>query len=469
MPRGPGEYLDSLRDGRVVYYRGKAVSDVTTHPIISVAAKHAADLFGAEDRLYDDPNYGKISRYFKIPRSTNDLIDRHRLIYNDTMRFDGMFNIVQAIGSDALFSLMIIARKVDTKYGTHYLDRVMKYYEYVVKNDLAMAVAQTDVKGDRSKRPHEQPDPDLYVRVVEVRDDGIVVNGAKIHTTQGPVANEIVFLPYRAMVEGDRDYAVAFAVPANAKGVKFIARPALEYDGNPNAVNARARFEVESLTILDHVFVPWDRVFLFREWEFAGPLAWYFATYHRFTAVSYRAATSNLYLGAALLAARANGIENAPHVRDWIVQMIMYKEIMRMGAITAALEPLIDEGVAVPNPVYTNVSKLYSNAHFVDVVHGLIDIAGGLIATMPSHDDYANPEERQYISKYIRGAVDGDTRYRIMSFVRELASSHLTGYLLTAMIHAEGSEAASKIGMIREYNFKEAEDLVNRVISRLRI
>jgi Aromatic ring hydroxylase len=84
--------------------------------------------------------------------------------------------------------------------------------------------------------------------------------------------------------------------------------------------------------------------------------------------------------------------------------MIMYKEIMRMGAITAALEPLIDEGVAVPNPVYTNVSKLYSNAHFVDVVHGLIDIAGGLIATMPSHDDYANPEERQYISKYIRGA-----------------------------------------------------------------
>jgi len=195
MPRGPGEYLDSLRDGRVVYYRGKAVSDVTTHPIISVAAKHAADLFGAEDRLYDDPNYGKISRYFKIPRSTNDLIDRHRLIYNDTMRFDGMFNIVQAIGSDALFSLMIIARKVDTKYGTHYLDRVMKYYEYVVKNDLAMAVTQTDVKGDRSKRPHEQPDPDLYVRVVEVRDDGIVVNGAKIHTTQGPVANEIVFLP----------------------------------------------------------------------------------------------------------------------------------------------------------------------------------------------------------------------------------------------------------------------------------
>ncbi|MCG2892754.1 MAG: 4-hydroxybutyryl-CoA dehydratase, partial [Vulcanisaeta sp.] len=137
--------------------------------------------------------------------------------------------------------------------------------------------------------------------------------------------------------------------------------------------------------------------------------------------------------------------------------------------MTAALEPLIDEGIAVPNPIYTNVSKLYSNEHFIDVVHGLIDIAGGLIATMPSHEDYANPEERQYISKYVRGAVDGDARYRIMSFVRELASSHLTGYLLTAMIHAEGSEAASKIGMMREYNFREAEELVNRIISKLRI
>lgn len=340
MPRSATDYINSVRDGRVVYYRGgKRVDDITTHPIISIAVRHAADLFDVKDRLYDDPNYGRISRYFKVPKNTNDLLERHKLIYEDTLRFDGLFNIVQAIGSDALFSLMIIARKVDRKYGTNYYDRVMKYYEYVVKNDLAIAVAQTDVKGNRAKRPHEQEDRDMYLRVVEVRDDGIVVNGAKIHTTQGPVANEIIVLPYRAMVEGDRDYAVAFAVPANAKGLKFIVRPVLEYDGNPNAVNAASRFEVESLTIFDHVFVPWDRVFMFREWDLAGQLAWTFATYHRFTAISYRAATANLYLGAALYAARANGIENAPHVRDWLVQMIMYKEIMRMGAMAAALEP----------------------------------------------------------------------------------------------------------------------------------
>ncbi|WP_243680418.1 4-hydroxyphenylacetate 3-hydroxylase C-terminal domain-containing protein [Vulcanisaeta souniana] len=116
------------------------------------------------------------------------------------------------------------------------------------------------------------------------------------------------------------------------------------------------------------------------------------------------------------------------------------------------------------------MSKLYANAHFIDVVHGLIDIAGGLIATMPSHDDYANTEERQYISKYLRGgAIDGDTRYKIMSLVRELGASHLMGYLLTAMIHAEGSEVASKIGMLREYNYKEAEELINRILNKIKI
>ncbi|ADY00892.1 Vinylacetyl-CoA Delta-isomerase [Vulcanisaeta moutnovskia 768-28] len=469
MPRSPIEYMNSVKDGRVVYYRGKRVDDITTHPVISIAVRHASDLFSVKERLYEDPNYGLVSKYFRIPRNTNDLLDRYKLIYEDTLRFDGLFNIVQAIGSDALFSLMIIAKKVDRKYGTNYYDRVMRYYEYAVKNDLAMAVAQTDVKGNRAKRPHEQEDKDMYLRVIEVRDDGIVVNGAKIHTTQGPVANEIIVLPYRALVEEDKDYAVAFAIPANTKGLKFIVRPVLEYDGNSNAVNAASRFEVEALIVFDHVFVPWDRVFLFREWDLAGQLAWTFATYHRFTAISYRAATANLYLGAALYAARANGIENAPHVRDWLVQMIMYKEILSMGAMAAALEPWIDEGIAIPNPVYTNVSKLYANAHFIDVVHGLIDIAGGLIATMPSHDDYVNLEERQYISKYLRGAVDGDTRYKIMSLVRELGASHLMGYLLTAMIHAEGSEAASKIGMLREYNYKEAEELINKILSKIKI
>ncbi len=185
MPRSAVEYINSVRDGRVVYYRGKRVDDITTHPVISIAVKHAADLFDVVDRLYEDPNYGRISKYFKVPRNTNDLLERHKLIYEDTLRFDGLFNIVQAIGSDALFSLMIIAKKVDRKYGTNYYDRVMRYYEYVVRNDLAIAVAQTDVKGNRARRPHEQEDKDMYLRVVEVRDDGIVVNGAKIHTTQG--------------------------------------------------------------------------------------------------------------------------------------------------------------------------------------------------------------------------------------------------------------------------------------------
>jgi len=465
MVRDSRGYIESLRDGRVVYYRGRRVMDIASHEVLGITVKHSAKLFDLEDRIYEDPNRGKVSKYFKVPRGAEDLLERHRMIYQHTIRFNGIFNIAQAIGSDALFALLIISRRLDSRYGTDYHSRVRNYYEWILKEDPAIAVAQTDVKGDRVRRPHEQRDPDLYLRIVEVRDDGVVVKGAKAHTTQSAVSNEIIVLPSRAMLEGDRDYAIAFAVPANTRGLKFIIRPMREVEDS-EAMLSKLEAELESITVFDHVFVPWDRVFLFREFDEAGPLANLFATYHRFTAISYRAATANLYLGAALLTARANGIESVPHVRDWIVEMIMYKEIMRMGALSAALEPIISEGVAIPNPVYTNVAKLYSNANFPRVIQGLIDVAGGIIATMPSIEDLMSEEVGPYLLKYLSAALDGGERFRILGLTRELAASHFSGYLMTLFTHAEGSVAASKLALLRDYNTEESLELVTRIINQ---
>ncbi|MEM3995194.1 MAG: 4-hydroxyphenylacetate 3-hydroxylase N-terminal domain-containing protein, partial [Thermofilum sp.] len=346
--RNKEEFLKSLVDGRKVIYRGRLVQDITQHNVLRISALHAAKLFEYPNRIHEDPQYGKISKYYKIPRNSQDLLDRHKLIYDTTMFCNGVFNISQAIGSDALFALMITSKKVDRKYGTNYYKRVMNYFERVVKNDLTIAVAQTDVKGDRSKRPSQQIDPDLYVRVVDVRSDGIVVRGAKAHTTQAAVSDEIIVIPTRAMREEDKDYAIAFAVPTNAPGLKMIVRPIDEVEGNSSSVLNVRGYEHETLTIFEDVFVPWDRVFLFREYEFAGLLAMLFATYHRFTALSYRAAMANLFLGTAMFAAEANGIKDEKHVRDDIIDIIMYKEILRMSAITASHYPIIEEEIAVP-------------------------------------------------------------------------------------------------------------------------
>ena len=136
------------------------------------------------------------------------------------MACSGIFNISQAIGSDAIFALRLVSHETDANRPTEYFLRVKKYHESVAKKDLTLAVAQTDVKGDRKKRPHEQIDPDMYVHVNSIEKDGIVVNGAKSHTTQAAVSDEIIVIPTRAMVEKDADYAVAFAVPASTKGLK---------------------------------------------------------------------------------------------------------------------------------------------------------------------------------------------------------------------------------------------------------
>ncbi|MFB6470348.1 MAG: 4-hydroxyphenylacetate 3-hydroxylase N-terminal domain-containing protein [Vulcanisaeta sp. AZ3] len=461
MLRGRDEVLGRL--GRFVnaevYFRGRKIMNLLEDDVLSVAIRHAARLFEYPDRGYFNEELREnISKFYRVPRNTQDLLERHRLIYDTTMFSYGWFNISQAIGSDALFALLIVSKKVDEKYGTDYYSRVRKYYEYVAKNDLTIAVAQTDVKGHRKKRPHEQEDPDVYVHVVEKRNDGIVVKGAKAHTTQSVASDELIVLPTRAMIDRDRDYAIAFAIPTDTKGVKYLVR-----DTGKGIIGGRAQ-EVETITVFDDVFVPWDRVFLFGEYDFAGELAVDFATFHRFTAISYRSATANLYLGAASLIAKANGIETAPHVRNDLLNIILYKEIMRMGALAAALTPIIDQGVAIPNPIFTNVAKLYSNDHFIDVVKSVIDIAGGIIATLPSEADIENPTERQLLVKYLRGAVSGEERLELIRLVRELASSGLTGYMLTGMIHAEGSEEASRIELSRQYPIKEAEDLIIKIL-----
>lgn len=457
--RTPENFLNALEDGRVIYYRGERVKSVVKHPTLGIACKHAAKLYDL-DRSYHDPQLGEISLYYKIPRNSQDLIRRHKLIYSHTIACNGIFNITQAIGSDALFSLMLITKKINTKY----YERVQTYYKYVAKNDLALAVAQTDVKGDRSKRPHQQEDPDLYLHVVDVNDRGIIVRGAKAHTTQSIASDELIILPTRAMREKEKDYAVSFAIPVNTEGLKLIVRPIDEVEGNPGALLSKRNYEAETLTIFDDVFIPWNRVFLFGEYEYAGPLATTFATYHRFTAITYRAAMSNLYLGAARLIAKANGIERAPHIQEDLLKIILYKEFLKATAIAAAYEPIIESEIAIPNPLYTNIGKLYANENFPGVLGALIDISGGIIATAPSPEDLENKEEKNYILKYLTGAINGKSRYEIIRLVRELTVSSFAGYSMTLMLHAEGSMQASKLALLREYDWSEAEELVEKII-----
>ncbi|HEY8449839.1 MAG TPA: 4-hydroxyphenylacetate 3-hydroxylase N-terminal domain-containing protein [Bacillota bacterium] len=467
MPlRTAEEYQASLRDGRVVYYRGQRVDDVTTHPVIGKAVRHAAiDYELAEDpetrelATVIDPESGeRISRYYAIPRTADDLLARSRLIETSTARGGTLVVLIKEIGTDALFALHILSAEMDAKFGTSYRPRVEAFYRYCRDHDLAVAVAQTDVKGDRSGGPREQAHPDYYLRIVERRPDGIVVRGAKAHTSVTPNANEIIVLPTRAMRPGDEDYAVAFAVPANAPGLKMIASP---YGGFPkndheHPVSARHKM-METLTIFDDVFVPNERVFLCGETEFAGPLALGFVAFHRFTAVSYKLPLLDAFVGAAALMAQYNGIERAGHVREKLIRLITYAETVRGLIHRAAERPQLRAGIAVPDPLLTNMAK-YTFAHgFHEALRDVQDIAGGLLVTGPAAEDWDNPETAPYLERYLgTGRVDAQNRMRLMNLISDLTASDFGGYQAVLAVHAEGSLEAEKLQIYRAYDFGPA-------------
>lgn len=473
--RSPRQFIESLRDGRVLYYRGERVPDVTVHPILGVAVKHAAlDFQLAEDPLHQDlmtcvdPETGeRVSRFFKTPTGPDDLLKRMEMIELSTRVGGGVVLLIKEIGTDALFALHLVTRQVDKRFGTGYGPRLRAYHRYCQAHDLSMAVAQTDVKGDRSLRPSQQAHPDYYLRVVEEGREGIVVRGCKAHTTGPPYANELVVLPTRALTEEARDYAVAFALPVAAPGLTFIAS-ALGFDQQSDfhrPVSTHHKM-IETLTIFDDVFVPWERVFLKGEWEYAGLLANTFVEYHRFSAISYKPPLCHLLLGAASLMAEYNGIGRAAHVRDKLTALIRYVENLRALTRMAAIDcRTVDGEVAVPDPILTNIAKYHFARGYHEVVRDVQDIAGGLLVTGPSAEDLGNPATRGYIERYLGGkaGVSAAQRLRLLNLIRDLTASDFGGYNEVLAIHAEGSLEAQKLTIYRDYDLTACRALARRM------
>ncbi len=470
------QYVESLRDGRTVYFRGARVDDVTTHPVISVAVRHAAiDYQMAEDPAHRDlatvaaGEGDRYSRYYHVPQSAEDQIARSALIERATALGGTLVVLIKEIGTDALFSLLRTAAAMDANGGTTYLPRVEAFYRHCRSNDLAMAVAQTDVKGDRSRGPSAQADPDLYVRIVERQSDGIVVRGAKAHPSVSTNANELIVLPTRAMTEADRDYAVSFAIPIATPGLVLLASAydstAAERSAVEFPISARHKM-METTTVFNDVFVPWERVFLAGEYEFAGPLALAFVEHHRFTAVSYKLPLVDALVGAALLMADVNGISKAGHVREKLVHLITYAETLRgLTHYAASRSRPREYGISVPDPLYVNMAK-YQFAHgYHEAVRNVQDIAGGALVTGPGAEDLQSPETAPYYERFYAGraGISGRERLQALSLVRDLVASEFGAYQEVLAVHAEGSLEAEKLALLRSYDPGPALDLVRRL------
>lgn len=456
--RTSDEFREGLRDGRRVIYRGEIVADVVTEPELRPAVDHSAICYDVSydpelrDLAVDVEAGEEFSAYFRLPRSVADLQHRGRLI-ETTARLAGGIIVLKEVGSDALFALL------RTLEGPG-LQRARAYYEACRRDDLALAVAQTDVKGDRSLAPHEQADPDLYLHVVDEDTDTITVRGAKVHTSFTPNADELIVLPTRAMRPESNDYAVSFAIPVDTPGLTLYASSYSAGDAGRNEfefpLSSRHKM-LETLTVFDDVVVPKDRVFLLREPDRAGDLALAFVDYHRFTAISYKLPLLDVLVGAAMEIADMNGISRASHVRDKLGHLVSYAETVRGLRDLAALRARAgDNGVWLPDPLIVNMAK-YAFAHgYFDAVARLIDLAGGLLITAPGGEDWENPAVRPVLEKYLAAAAPAEERLRLLHLISDLTARDFGGYQAVLAAHAEGSLEAEKMMILRSYDSERA-------------
>jgi 4-hydroxybutyryl-CoA dehydratase/vinylacetyl-CoA-Delta-isomerase len=452
----PDEYRESLKDGRVVYYKGEKVADVTTHPEISVCVNSMAIDFEMAHNpdykdlavVYDEELGEEISRYYYVPKNGEDLLKQFELIVQATTLGDGYIPLAHDIGADALNAISITANAMGNK---EYIERIENYRRFLKKSDLAVVAAVTDVKGDRLLRPSDpkQAHKDFYVRVVEKNSKGIVVRGAKAHISGAAYSNEFFVLPCRAMTEEDGDYAVAFAVQANAKGIKQVVRPFKPFITPFEFPRKRPlKMITDSLIIFDDVFIPWERVFLCGEWQYAATMVYNFALLHRRTGCAYRIPLSEQFLGAAQAIAEYNGVANVPHVREKITDLVIYLETLRSLSRSACLDYAVHAGIPVPNPVTTNIAKYHFASKYHDVVKIVEDLAGGLLVTAPTYKDYLLPELHEDIKKYLGGKAGIPTEHRLRMFdlIRRMTRAELE----TIALHGEGSPQAERMTIYAE-------------------
>ncbi|MGQ9823590.1 MAG: 4-hydroxyphenylacetate 3-hydroxylase family protein [Desulfotomaculales bacterium] len=407
----------------------------------------------------------KINRFCHIHQSVEDLLKKQMMTRLLCHRVGGC--IQRCMGIDALNALSVVTYEMDQALGTGYHKRFENYLKYFQENDLCANCAQTDAKGDRLKRPHEQVDPDLYLRIVEVKSGGIVVRGAKLHNTIAPYADEIIVLPTRFMTEKDNEYAVAFAIPADWEGVKIVARTAYHHKRVKLEAPGANVGDAESFTIFDDVFVPEERIFMDgksdpRVTPYAGFLALLFAHFHRHSYTGCKPAVSEVLASQAALVAEYNGIEKEHHVREKLSHLIGTAELVfAAGQASAYRAERSPSGTYVPDEVLTNAGRRLAGEEIYNEYKILADLAGGLAATLPFENDFYAPETGELLHKYMQRnpLVPPENIHRCFRLIENTLVSDLAGVMQVAGLHGGGSPQMETITMMARYDLERLKSI----------
>lgn len=461
------EYMESLRKLHpVIYYKGRRIEDVTRDAATAPHVRSAAMTYAlAADDEYRDLATATshltgqtISRFTHVHQNAEDLIKKIKLFRILGQKTGSCFQ--RCVGLDGINAVYTVTYEVDEEHGTDYQKRFKKWLIHIQEENLMVVGAMTDPKGDRSKSPADQPDPDQYVHVVERRDDGVVIRGAKLHMTGAVNSHEILVMPTTALDEASKDYAIVCALPVNAPGVTMVfgrqagddRRDNLERIdvGNPNF----AAVGGEAMIVFDNVFIPTERVFLDGETAFTNTIVYRFASHHRANYGACKTGLMDVLIGAVTYLSQIQGTAKASHVKDKITEMIHLCETLYCSSIACSAE-----GWATPSGGYmvdtmlANVCKQNVTRHHFEVARLAMDLAGGFLATLPSEYDLKSEDVGHLVKKYFSGVAGVPPEHRIK--IARLIEAMTGGTALIESMHGAGSPQAQRVMILREGNLDE--------------
>ena len=471
------QYIESIRKMHMqVYMFGKKVENPVDDPILRPSLNSVRmtydlaqkpeyqDLMTATSNLTGQ----QVNRFTHIHQSAQDLVKKvkmQRLLGQQTAAC-----FQRCVGMDAFNAVYSTTYEIDQKYGTSYQENFKKFAAYVQEHDLTVDGAMTDPKGDRSKAPHEQEDPDLFLRVVERRPDGIVVRGAKAHQTGALNSHEIIIMPTISMGPEDKDYAVSFAVPMDAEGIfMIIGRQSCDtrkLEGSELDVGNAEFGGVEALVVFDDVFVPNDRIFMCGETEFAGMLVERFAGYHRQSYGGCKVGVGDVLIGAAAVAADYNGCAKASHIKDKLIEMTHLNETLYCCGIACSAEGhATASGNYIIDLLLANVCKQNVTRFPYEIARLAEDIAGGVVVTAPAEADLKDPKLGPYVEKYFKAAsgVSVENRFRILRLIENLTLGTAAVGYRTESLHGAGSPQAQRIMIARQGNLPMKKELAKKI------
>ena len=467
-------YLKSISNRNLkIYLMGELVENPLDHPIIRPSIEAMAETYDLAVRepllaSVKSPYTGEnINRFLHIAESSEDLF-----LQNKMQRKLGQLTgtcFQRCVGMDAFNALHSVTYEIDEKYSTEYHSNFVNFLTEMHKSNLVVGGAMTDVKGDRSKLPHEQEDEDLYLRIVDRNKDGVFVKGAKAHQTGCINSHWMVVMPTLRLTDKDKDYAIVGAIPVDADGITYIygrqscdtrSMEPGEYDvGNKYFAGQ------EAMVIFDNVFIPNKYIFMNGEFDFASMLVERFTTYHRRSYVC-KAGVGDVLIGAAATIAEYNGVEEASHIKDKIVEMNKLNETIYATGIASSLQGNITKsGNFINDDLLANVCKQHVTKETFEIGRIAQDLAGGLVGSMPSGIDFNEGDMSEDLKKYLKGKKDinSEDRVKILRLIENMTLGRNAVAYLTESLHGAGSPQAQRVQIRRGVDMEKKKEFAKKL------